>query len=658
MPPVRLILALHNHQPLGSPARVFEHAYETSYRPFLDVMEKRGEIPFAMHTSGPLLEWLVEERPEYVDRLRGLVECGQVEIMGGGFFEPIMTMIPHRDRVGQIRAFTDYVQELFPTQVRGIWLAEQAWEQSLVTSLADAGIEYTVLGDRHFEHSGSSVQDRFGYYLTEDQGHLLKVFPSCETLRYSIPFAEPLVIYEFLKRLADRRPRSTVVFAGRGEKLGALPETFDHVYTNGWLERFCDMVLANRDWLEPATFATAIEDSLPLGKAYPSANSYREMKVRYPESDEMYARMLGISARLAAAQASSEADPDYLEIVRDGLYRGQCNDAYRPGPWGGVYLPYQRDAVYRHLIAAHNALDELEGRTGPRIQVAVGDFNLDGRKEVRLENDRLIALIRPAQGGHVYELDVRESLTNVLATLDRRPEPYHRDEHLIYDRHPRKALVDHFFPIEATLEALVGGRDLECGDFVLGTYHAKVQREPGRSALIMERAGQAGDCSIRMRKTIALSAGESTVLVRYEIEGIPRGGCLHFGVEINLAGTADNARDRFYSDGSGANLGLSDSSLDLPHASGLSLTDRRLDLSVALAWSQSAGVWCFPIETVCQSEVGLERTCQSSAVIPHWHISPDDQGRWEVEIRWSFERVAGHGGMRRGSAHKAMVEVG
>ena len=55
----------------------------------------------------------------------------------------------------------------------------------------------------------------------------------------------------------------------------------------------------------------------------------------------------------------------------------------------------------------------------------MADFNLDARQEVRLENDHLIALVRPAQGGHVYELDVRRAATNLLATLDRRPEPYH-----------------------------------------------------------------------------------------------------------------------------------------------------------------------------------------------------------------------------------------
>ena len=103
---VRLILALHNHQPVGNFDGVFEAAYRDSYLPFLEVLEEYPEIPFVLHTSGPLLEWLVERHPEYIARVRALVEAGRVEILGGGFFEPIMTMIPHRDRVGQIRDYS------------------------------------------------------------------------------------------------------------------------------------------------------------------------------------------------------------------------------------------------------------------------------------------------------------------------------------------------------------------------------------------------------------------------------------------------------------------------------------------------------------------------------------------------------------------------
>src|SRR5262249_34720048 len=151
---------------------------------------------------------------------------------------------------------------------------------------------------------------------------------------------------------------------------------------------------------------------------------------------------------------------------------------YWHGTFGGLYLPHLRNAVYQHLIAAQNALDAASGRLSPQATAEVGDFNLDARQEVRLENDRLIAFVRPANGGHVYELDCRRTLTNLLATLDRRPEAYHEaiaasgnggstdglagivhkherlGERLVYDRQPRKALVDHFYPINVALDDL------------------------------------------------------------------------------------------------------------------------------------------------------------------------------------------------------------
>src|SRR5207244_11244797 len=106
--------------------------------------------------------------------------------------------------------------------------------------------------------------------------------------------------------------------------------------------------------------------------------------------------------------------PYYSDVARQELYRGQCNCPYWHGSFGGLYLPHLRNAIYRSLIAADNALDEAEGRSRPRASLEVADFNLDARQEVRLENDRLIALVRPARGGHLYELDIRHNATNVL----------------------------------------------------------------------------------------------------------------------------------------------------------------------------------------------------------------------------------------------------
>jgi alpha-amylase len=711
MPGVRLILALHNHQPVGNFDDVFEAAFRDSYSPFLEVMEDYPEIPFVLHTSGPLMEWLVEHRADYVARVRAMVEAGRVEILGGGFYEPIMTMIPHRDRVGQIRDYAAYLGELFGAPIRGMWMPERVWEQHLVSALAEAGVEYTVLDDFHFRGAGLSDEDLFGYYLTEDDGRLVKVFPIAERLRYTMPFQEPHATYEYLRGQAERSPGSTVVFADDGEKFGAWPDTYDHVYTHGWLRRFCDMIVANRDWLQPTTLARAVDSTLPLGKVYLPDSSYREMtewalpasrqeayqeavkttaadpaagrlrpfvraggfwrnfKARYAESDEMYARMLGLSRRLADAQDRGDADPDYLDVARQELYRGQCNCPYWHGAFGGLYLPHLRNAIYRCLIAAHNALDDAEGKVGPRASLDVGDFNLDARQEVRLENDRLIALVRPATGGHLFELDVRHAQTNLLATLDRRPEAYHGaiaaaargqqsenvgpaisdrvvlkqeglDRLLVYDRHPRKALVDHVYPADVTLHDILSCGDVERGDFVAGAYLSKVQRGPGRVVLTMERPGRADGHTIHVRKTIELAAGSPDLEVSYVLEELPVGTPIRFAVEINLAAMAGHAHDRYYTDGSGTKLGMLDARLDLPAADGVSLTDEWLDLSVALRWSQPAGLWCFPVETVSQSESGYEGVYQSSAVIPHWLITADESRRWEVRLRWTIDRAS------------------
>jgi 4-alpha-glucanotransferase len=725
---VRLILALHDHQPVGNFDGVFEAAYRDSYLPFLEVLEGYPEIPFALHTSGPLMEWLVERHPDYVARVRALVEAGRVEVLGGGFFEPILTMIPHRDRVGQIRDYSAYLQDLFGQPIRGMWVPERVWEQQLVAALAEAGIEYTILDDFHFQRAGLADADLLGYYLTEDDGHLVKVFPGSERLRYLVPFQEPHVIYEELRRLAERHPGATVVFADDGEKFGTWPDTSDHVYRHGWLRRFCDMIAGNRDWLQPTTLARAVDETLPLGKVYLPDSSYREMtewvlpagrqadflhavkaaqgdpaaerlrpyvraggfwrnfKAKYTESDEMYARMLGLSRRLASA--GDGADPDFLDVARGELYRGQCNCPYWHGAFGGLYLPHLRNAIYRHLIAAHNALDEAEGKAGARVALEVGDFNLDARQEVRLENDRLLAFVRPAAGGHVYELDVRHALTNVLATLDRRPEAYHGtvaaasgghaadhiqgpasihdrvvlkqdglDRLLVYDRHPRKALVDHFYPADVTLDDLASCRDLERGDFALGTYLARVQRGPDRVALIMERPGLADGHAINVRKTIALGAGDASLDVRYALEGLPAGVALHFAVEINLAAMAGHAPDRYYTDASGAKLGMLDARLDLREARGLTLTDEWLDMSVDLRWSQPAGLWCFPVETVSQSESGFEGVYQSSAVIPHWIVAGDEAGRWELQIAWTLDRARAVAAPRKAAPALRLAEV-
>ena len=274
---IRLILALHNHQPVGNFDYIFQEAFEDSYRPFLELFDRYESLKISLHTSGSLMEWLNGHHPEYIDRLAQLVEARRVEILGGAYFEPILAMIPSRDRVGQIRAYTRWLQSRMGATIRGFWVPERVWEPSFARDLVDAGIEYTVLDDFHFKCAGLTDSQLTGHLLTEDEGRLLSVFPGSERLRYLIPFAPPQATIEYLAKLAEEHPDAIAVFGDDGEKFGTWPETKKHVYDNGWLAQFFDALMQNQQWIQVTTLAEAFDNVPPLGKIYLPDCSYREM---------------------------------------------------------------------------------------------------------------------------------------------------------------------------------------------------------------------------------------------------------------------------------------------------------------------------------------------------------------------------------------------
>jgi 4-alpha-glucanotransferase len=101
-PKFHLSLLIHAHQPAGNFENVFERCYQRAYLPFVQLLEKHPGIRVALHFSGPLLSWIEKNHPEYFELLRSLVERKQVEMVGGGFYEPILAVIPPEDQREQI----------------------------------------------------------------------------------------------------------------------------------------------------------------------------------------------------------------------------------------------------------------------------------------------------------------------------------------------------------------------------------------------------------------------------------------------------------------------------------------------------------------------------------------------------------------------------
>src|SRR3989304_4311382 len=182
------VFCIHNHQPVGNFDSVIEGAYQDSYWPSLKALSKHPAVKLSLHNTGYLLDWIAEKHPEYIELMREMVSRGQVEVVGGGDYEPVLSGIPEEDRVGQVTMLSDRIEELFGKRPRGIWLAERVWEPTHPSIIRKAGLEYLVVDDYHFIKAGLRKAELGGYYTTEDQGNVIKIFPGNETLRYLIPF--------------------------------------------------------------------------------------------------------------------------------------------------------------------------------------------------------------------------------------------------------------------------------------------------------------------------------------------------------------------------------------------------------------------------------------------------------------------------------------
>ncbi len=678
------ILALHNHQPVGNLPEVYAAAFKDAYAPFIEVLSRYPDVKVVLHYTGILLEWIAKNEPAFMDTLREMVGRGQVEIMGGSFYEPILPIIPDSDKKGQIQKLTRYLRRKLGAEVQGMWLAERIWEPHLARPLCQAGIRYVVVDDAHFQELGLKSEELRGYYLTEEEGCPLRIFSISEKLRYLIPFEKTEETLSFLGHLGKESPGSLAVLADDGEKFGSWPGTHEHVYEKGWLEEFFQLLQENKDWLQTTTFSEYMEKYPPRGRIYLPAASYREMKqwaggfwrnflVRYPESNRMHKKMLAVRKRLP------EIMPRRVrQKAREHIWAAQCNCAYWHGVFGGLYLNFLRAAIYENLIKAENLVVNSVHNSKKWLELKVGDQNYDGFQEIMVNNKYFALLFSPFQGGSLWELSYRPAAVNFLDTFTRQPEPYHEDllneginikkhdqdqgvktihgrlaakedglyKYVVYDRYPRGALLDHVLPLETDLDSFSRGEYQEIGNFLFEPYKASLQYNKGQAQVVFSRYGEVREQGeLFVQKDILLPAASQEIEIKYHLQNNNEQGrplSFRFGVEFNLAFLAGYAPDRYYH--------IPGRQLEQPFLASkgveeeveeLCITDEWRKLHVALLFSRPVRLWRFPVETVSQSEDGLERVYQQSVLVPNLDLTLGPQESAELDIKLAINSGGG-----------------
>lgn len=668
-----LLFGIHMHQPVDNFDWVIELGIKTCYEPFFEVMSRYPEFKFSVHCSGWLMERIEELCPSLYKKIVALAKAGSIEFFSAGYYEPILCVIPSKDRVGQIERLNDSIQERFSQTPKGLWLTERVWESALIPDLNSAGVSYTVMDDYHFQCAGFDQENLDGYYMSEEGGIEMGLFPISQKLRYAIPFLNVESAIRAIKSYNRENDSAAIIFDD-AEKFGMWPGTHEWVYEKKWLERFVEAILAD-ETIETCHYGEYFASHRPRGIAYLPNVSYYEMGewslkaddalrlealkyeigleryeeygvkflkggiwknffVKYPESNRLHKRMIELSRAFHAQEGKFQTS----------LYKLQTNDPLWHGVFGGLYLPNLRDNAYHYLIECENI------RYGTSECIVVDQNELDGYDKIKIVTPELIWRFDCALGGQLVEMDVREGCYNYQNTLTRRKEAYHQKlfapsekmtpleegidtihhasteveeslrDTLIYDWYGKNSFVDHISDDTFTCENFRYSTFKEYGDFANQPF--VLTQKDGRVTFIRDGGMYLPEkITAHLEKSFLFSPNS-----------------LDFSIHLNCQAEGDFIyvleHNFHFSDYD--SLRINGESLkksgSIKSIGSLEMIDTVLKKKITLRFDNDCDVHYFQLETLSQSESGFDVSVQglSLAFVFDFRIAFDLNGTLEV----------------------------
>ena len=580
-----LHIALHLHEPAGTPVSRVAQAVAACYAPLIDLLEAHPVVDVAMHVGGYLLEWIERHDRALGDRLASLVSAGEVEIIGGGFYSPVLALLLWRDAIGQLEMTSGYLERRTGVRPTGAWLIEQVWMPRMAEILSDAGVQWTLIDQRALRSAGVEGEIS-GWYVTEHAARPLAVFPVDVDLRDRALQDGPDELIDYLRARLDQHGGDlTLTWAGDVQRLVAGAGR-----GLAWLDRLFTRAATESSWLHvvppshsltasPARGRVYLPDSLhpdlveltlqpsqvptwrarrALDDAWLPGSVWQAFLARYGEADRLHKRMIEAARRFAAVERVMRNGGlramSQLTRPRRLLYRGQTGAAYGHGHAAGIHDPHLRADAYRNLIAAEVACDELVADPADlaedRIEVGLRDLFADMTTSVLLRSRHLRVVVQPSRGGAIVGLEHIASSSALHDVLTRRAEAYHARGEQPIDGHDRAMFHDRLLTPDADTDGWMTDT-AELGDLMTRSYRLLSVEDEGWGPDARVTVHLAGDGTLRLAgqeiavailKRTRVHANRADVEVSWSVEfDTPLPAPCDFGVECNLSSLGGTA---------------------------------------------------------------------------------------------------------------------
>ena len=582
-----------------------EQQYQKVYKKIISFLYQNPECRMSFSFSGPQLEWFEKKHPEVLQIFRELVARKQVELLGGGYYNPVFPLLAPVDRSGQIELLTAELRRITGKRPRGLSILSSVWDNSLIPCFQNCGMEWIQL-------DSSLIQEKNIHYLPlilSEQGKIMKILPAYRNLDST---KTPQEYLTDLVNKVEEKTKNDEYSSYVTERIILVNlelEKCEKFIANGWLESFfktakesfsenvkiclpTEYIHRAQDFV-PSFIGRGIRDDVAKWADVPYEQTKKEGDVpvlinnfllTYSRCRSLYNRELYISMLIS----NCHGDKARKTCARSSLWKAQAGETILCSPEGVFADNELRQNAYKNLTEAEKFVrDAAEFKES----VTSFDYNADGHNEYICSMEKYTACIS-RRSGQVKELNIIHNSGNYADNL-RRIKKFDG----INDDYERGLFVDHIFSNEEFEDYKKG---LESGDGVFSKVLFKEQEFNGLKREIKIRGEGTYsllNLPVSLKKRYSVNSNGFTVQYILKNEGpIPFSGT--FAVESNFAQMdfSSPQTSSYKLDLISAENGLSyepgQTEVSLNEVSFMQITDLSNNVSFVYEPNEEAGIAC------------------------------------------------------------------
>ena len=383
------------------------------YKAFFSGIQAEEKLPLTIFAAGSFLEWQKGKRQAYSMLLNNMLSRKQIELLGGGYYQPYLSLLPASDVIGQIEMMTSAIRTQFGKRPRGLFLTASAWTPSLITPFVRCGMEYCLLDYRLFPVNGEQNSKNFYFSpaIVEDKGKTITVFPY-------IP-DDP----DFMTRTPQEFYEKLVVSthsAGESMYLLFLPiKTYIKCLEknkdgSNWFSSFINICNQPDSIIRLTHTAELMKHRHPHSPLYiapntvlcdaPTGDATKRAVTLQHDAFRIYSKMMYVNM-LANGMKGDKARKKY---ALQELWKAQNAELFALEPCIPEYHNELRRIAYRKLLVAEKQTRLSGIFTDGLIQY---DIDMDGRKEFLSQRTSLNMYVHH-RGGKIFECDAFAAYKN------------------------------------------------------------------------------------------------------------------------------------------------------------------------------------------------------------------------------------------------------